>query len=494
MGFTLFGVFALPLCALCALSPDRLLQLVVLGSTFEAAAVLTFGGFGLQPALLPTALFSGYVMLQLLLGARHPGTRTVVWAVTPFILVTAWALVSSLLLPRMFANQVYVWPQKVTPPFMSVPLEPNASNVNQDIYILADCTVLVLAALHATRTRFDLLRLLQAYWISGYAAVGIAMWQLAGALTGLPFPTDFLSSNPGYAQLTSQAIAGVPRINGSFTEPAALAAYLCGVIGASGWTMLNGHATRMVRLLLPTALAGLLISTSTTGYAVLAIMAMALPCYAIATGSQRLLSRLALAAVLFVMVGTAAVLTLVTLVPAVERNAEVVLASTLDKQQSSSYQDRTSTDVDSLAVVLPTWGLGVGWGSNRSSSLLPGLLAGLGLYGTAGLGWFALRVVRLVRCARPVADRAMAQVIDACTGSLVATLTAGLLSGPAITSMLFYVLLALLIAACVRAIAARAARAAPQVASPVADRISWAGHAWPAREPGRAAAAVTLPQ
>lgn len=484
MGFTLFGALALPLCALCVLKPDRLLQLVVLGSAFEAAAVLTFGGFGLQPALLPTALFSAFVMLQLLLGARHPAARLILRTVTPFILVTLWALASSLLLPRLFANQVYVWPQKLSPPFVSVPLEPNASNINQDIYILADCTILVLAALHSARARFDMVRLLHAYWISGYAAVAIAVWQLGGALAGVPFPTDFLSSNPGYAQLTTQAISGVPRINGSFPEPAALAAYLCGVVGASGWTMLNGHATRIVRLLLPAALLGLLISTSTTGYGVLAIIAVALPCYAFATGSQRLLSRLVLVGILFTMIGTAAALTLVTLVPSVERNAEVVLASTLDKKQSSSYQDRTSTDFDSLAVVLPTWGLGVGWGSNRSSSLLPGLLAGLGLYGTAGLAWFGLRVVRLVRRARPVADRSMALVIDACTGSIVATLVAGLLSGPAITSVLFYVLLALLIAASVRAIAARAGATKPQAGSPVTDHLVWTGPVWPASEAG----------
>lgn len=482
MGITLFGLLTLPICALYALSPDRLLQLVVLGSTFEAAAVLTFGGFGLQPALLPTALFSAYVMLQLLLGARHPGTRMVLWIMTPYVVVALWALVSSFLLPRLFANQIYVWPQKILPPFLPVPLEPNASNINQDIYILADCTVLVLTALHATRGRFDMLRLLRAYWISGYVAVAIAVWQLASSLAGLPFPSDILSSNPGYAQLTNQALGGVPRINGSFTEPAALAGYLCGIIGASGWTILNGHATRIVKLLLPAALLGLLISTSTTGYAVLVIMIVALPCYALATRSHQLLSRLILAGVLSVMIGTVVVLTLVTLVPAVERNAQLVFASTLDKQQSSSYQDRTSTDFDSLAVVLPTWGLGVGWGSNRSSSLLPGLLAGLGLYGTAGLGWFGLRVTRLVRRARPVADRSMARVIDASTGSVVATLAAGLLSGPAITSVLFYILLALLVAASVRTLVIPTATDKPQAGASVADYGVWASPTWPSRQ------------
>ena len=80
-----------------------------------------------------------------------------------------------------------------------------------------------------------------------------------------------------------------------------------------------------------------------------------------------------------VLIGTGGVGALVTsaLLPRMVRGVQEVLASTMNKQESSSYQDRTSTDVDSLAIVLPTYEFGVGWGSNRSSSLVPGILATL---------------------------------------------------------------------------------------------------------------------
>ena len=468
MGVTLFGLLALPLCVLCALNPERLLQLAILGAAFDAAAIVTIGDLGVQPALLPTMLFIGYVLLQLLLGARYRGASTVWWVVMPFVVVTAWAVAGSQLMPRLFANEVYVWPQKVAPPFLAVPLAPSPSNLNQDVYVVADCLTLVTAALHATCARFDLRRLLAAYWASGFLAAGLAFWQLANRLAGVPFPTEFLTSNPGYAQLTTQAIGAIPRINGSFTEPAALAGYLSGIVGASGWFLLNGNSTSASRLVLPVAIAGMVISTSTTGYGVLAIMAAALPCYALLTRSQRLLSRLVLAGLLFLLVAAAGTLTLATLVPAVGTAASEVLGSTLDKQSSSSYQDRTSTDMDSLAVVLPTWGLGVGWGSNRSSSLAPGLLASLGIYGTLALAWFAARVVHVVRRARRSADRALTQVIDAATGSILATVTAGLLSGPAITAVGFYVMVGTLIGAAVRAGTA----AAPRIAQPAGPALA----------------------
>ena len=449
---TTFGLLAIPLCCLCALHPERLIQLAILGSAFEAAALLTFGGVGLQPALLPAALFVACVLLQLLLGARYPGARIVWWATTPFVLVTAWALLGSLLLPQLFAGEVYVWPQKQTAPYVAVPLAADFSNINQDAYAMADCAALVFAALYSTAGHVSPRRLLDAFWLSGYVAAGIALWQFASRLTGLPFPTGFFLSNPGYAQLSDQTLGGLSRINGSFTEPAALASFLAGVVGAAGWSLLNGIGGRHLRWLLPLAVLAMVVSTSTTGYAVLALMVLALVGFAALRGSRRLVSRLATAGVILVPLALIGAIAATVLAPAAVRNVATVMESTLGKQDSTSYQDRTGTDHDSLALVLPTWGLGVGWGSNRSSSLLPGMLADLGLYGTLGLAWFGLRIARLVRQARRHASGELAETIEATAAYAVSLLAAALLSGPAITSVLFYLMLGLLVASCARAL------------------------------------------
>ena len=73
--------------------------------------------------------------------------------------------------PRLFAGQVYVWPQKLEPPFVAVPLGPSASNLTQDLYITVDCAVLLLSALFLSQARLNPNRVLNAYLVSGYASV-----------------------------------------------------------------------------------------------------------------------------------------------------------------------------------------------------------------------------------------------------------------------------------------------------------------------------------
>jgi hypothetical protein len=100
---------------------------------------------------------------------------------------------------------------------------------------------------------------------------------------------------------------------------------------------------------------------------------------------------------------------------------------------------------------MATYGLGVGWGSNRSSSLIPGLLAGVGVPGLAGLLWFGASVARRARMALDVGRSAdLAYVIDGCCGGLAGFLIAAIVSAPTITSLTFFFLLSLLIACTTR--------------------------------------------
>jgi hypothetical protein len=134
--------------------------------------------------------------------------------------------------------------------------------------------------------------------------------------------------------------------------------------------------------------------------------------------------------------------------PGVAHQAVSIANATLNKQQSSSYQDRTSTDIDSLHEAAESYGLGVGWGSNRASSLIPGLASVIGIWGIAGLLWFISRILTHVRTAqRRATVPELKMVVHGCTGSVLGTLAATVLSGPGITSPDFYLQLALLIAA-----------------------------------------------
>lgn len=451
MGLTAFSFILLPLCLFWAMAPDKLLKLMAVVSIFEAAAALTIGSFGVQPGLVPALAFMGYVVLQLLLGASYPGMAGA-WRLTrPFVFMTVWAVATSYVMPRAFEDAVYVWPQKSTPPFVLTALAPNPANINQDMYLIIDCIFLVLTAAYLTKSRLALGSFIRAYLMSGFVVAAVSVWQFASRVAHLPYPESLFYSNPGWAILTEQSIGAVPRINGPFSEPAALANYMASIVCATGWLLLQGNKEPMIRWLFVAGLMTMAISTSTTGFGVLAIVGAGVPAYALLSGSSRMMASILKVALPMVLLGGLAFLAASTFVPGFDKNVSEVFSATLNKQQSSSYEERTGADLDSIAAMIDTYGLGVGWGSNRSSSLIPGLLAGVGLPGFAALLWFAFGLAGRVRAAHRIGCTGEQRlVMDACCGGITGFLLGAILSGPTITSITFFFLLGLLIACATR--------------------------------------------
>ena len=445
---TALGAIVLPLCALFWRTPVRLLQLVFFCSAFAAAAVFVIGSYGVTPGLLPALVFIGYFLLRISLGAIYPTGHGVLRVLTPFILVVVGALISSLLMPRFFAGAIFVWPQKLSGFNVLSPLSPNAGNYTQDMYLIIDAGLTIAASLYLVTIGRSMQLLFNCYLYAGLMVVFISLWQFVANTLHVWFPTSFFLSNPGWALLSGESIGLVIRITGPFSEPAALAGYLCGIIGASAWMIFNGDKRLLTRLAFILGLGVLLLCTSTTGYAALLIMAAGLALYTFVVGSAILKKRVLVgltAGGLVVAIGIAAV---PAVAPGVAHQAVNIVNSTLNKQQSASYQDRTSTDIDSLKAAAASYGLGVGWGSNRSSSLFPGLAASVGVWGLAGLLWFVARILTHVRIAqRRAAIPELKMVIHGCTGALIGMLVAASLSAPSLTSPDFYLLLALLIAA-----------------------------------------------
>jgi hypothetical protein len=449
---TMIGGLLLPVCLWFWRRPAALLMLVLLYSVFSAAALVVIGGFGVTPALLPAVMFIGLIVLNAANGVRYPAERRVWLLLFPFILVIFGALASSVIMPRLFAGEVLVWPQKVTAFFVRSPLAPNAGNITQDMYLLANALLTVAAALYLTRPGALPAKLLDCYFVAGLIVVVIALWQFAGNTLHIPYPTDFFLSNPGWAELSGETVGSITRLNGPYSEPAALSAYMCASLSAAGWVIINGDERWLPRLTFWGALIVALLTTASTGYITLLAMSALLGLYSLLSVNPVLHGRM-IAGVALVLVLGGLVVGLVTVAaPGVVAETQTVLDSTMNKTQSSSYQDRSTADLDSLQEMRATYGLGVGWGSNRSSSLLPGLCAGIGLWGIGGLVWFggalswqARRAVRLT------ADPGLRYAIRGSAAALISSLISALVSGPTISSPDFYLLLAALVAATARA-------------------------------------------
>ena len=449
---TLIG-FVLLLLSLLWLSPPlRLLQLALVASVFEAAAALIIGGtFGLPPAMVPGSLFILYVVTQYLLGMRYPGEGLVLRTALPLLLLLGYALLSVVLLPSTFEGKIMVAPQKLDPSGdIYVPLAFNAGNVTQSLYLTMNVGMAAVVALFVTRAAISYRSILSAYLLSGYVAVGIAFWQFASRVAGVPFPSDVLYSNSGWA-IVEQAFGTVPRIQGSFSEPAGLAFYLSGLCFCCLWLCVRGYRLMRPELLLALAILAMVLSTSTTGLVSLGGGLPLVLLFAARKGDVKALGRSASTVAGLAVAGALALAPVLILKPDLVDSVNAVMAETLSKTDSESYEARSLADQMALATVEETGGLGVGWGSFRSSSLVPGLLANAGVFGLAMVVWMIARLSRLASRAAVASRGHPGQVlVDGFSAALCGQLAAAMLSAPTIGSLAFFLQLGCVIGTAAR--------------------------------------------
>jgi energy-coupling factor transporter transmembrane protein EcfT len=291
---------------------------------------------------------------------------------------------------------------------------------------------------------------MSAYLLGGYVVVGLAFWQFASRVTGMPFPDTILYSNPSWA-IVEQMVGSVPRIQGPFSEPAGLAFYLSGLCFCCLWLTAHGHRLMHVTWLLALAIVAMLLSTSTTGILTLAVGLPLILVFAAARADGQALARLARTAGMLMLVGLIVLAPVFIMKPELLDAVTSVVDSTLTKSDSDSYLMRTATDTAALDTISATYGLGVGWGSFRSSSLLPGLVANAGIFGVVAVLWLALRTTQLARRRKPGRHSHPGQlVVHGFSAALCGQLTAALFSAPTIASLAFFLQLG-----CVIGISAR---------------------------------------
>jgi hypothetical protein len=467
MHITVLGMILVPLSLLWVGNPVRLLQLALVSAVFEAGAALVIGGsFGLPPAMVPGLLFISYIVVQYALGMRYPAEGPVLSTLLPLFLLLGYALLSVMILPQAFQGQVMVWPQRpdvLNPSF--VPLAFDSGNITQPMYLTMNVVVATCTALLVTRTKIPYRNIMRAYLLGGYVAVGVAFWQFASRVAGVPFPDDVLYSNPGWA-IVKQVIGTVPRIQGTFSEPAGLAFYLSGLCFCCLWLTAHGHRLMRVNVLLALAILAMLLSTSTTGLTTLAVGFPLILAFTAARADRTALARLAKTVGALMLTALIVLGPVFIMKPSLLNSVSDVVAATLTKSDSDSFSERTGIDTAALNSVETTYGLGVGWGGFRTSSLVPGLLANAGVFGIVMVLWLGVRVGKLVSRAGAAARGHPGQsVVDGFTAAMCGQLAAAVLSAPTIGSLAFFLQLG-----CVVGTAARMATERTPKRAVMADR------------------------
>jgi hypothetical protein len=443
--------FSIPLLALLALtalfSSRRLIEMTAILCVFPVASVLdlTFGE-GLYS--IPPCLLAALLLLPCALAHGHSwgeGGRLgmIVQMYLPLAGFTVFAVVTSVLVPFLFAG-MYQTAQSMDT-FGIASLDWGRMNVTQSVYLVVLATFAILVSCELAGRRDAIRRTVNAFILCGYLAALIAAYQFIGDRAGWYFPAKTLYSRPEARSLLLSVrqfqIGGVilKQISGSFSEPSTLAQFMLGAVFGSGYWWLRGGAPRHVKGLAVVSLATLLVTVSSTAYVGLAVSSILLLTYLAMSG------RLRLAVAAFLIVASLAV-TLVGAFGARELAGFRTLANNvLDlvlfaKRDSMSFQVRWLVDSVALDGFFGTYGLGLGWGSTRGSSLLIHLLGNTGVIGIFFLTWFAWNIRHRLRGGVP-------PVTGFIVAALCGNLLGGVLSVPDINGVTLWLLVGLAVAA-----------------------------------------------
>ncbi|WP_184619451.1 hypothetical protein [Thermosipho japonicus] len=193
----------------------------------------------------------------------------------------------------------------------------------------------------------------------------------------------------------------IPRIQGTFVEPSNLAPFLTGFYSFYLYNSLRKNNFIDIFLTLVIFIF-IILSASTTAYISLMIMTflvvMNLSSIKLSTYNMKLNKKNFFSLSIGIFVVFFSFIIVVYFIIGFQNFLTLINLYFLNKPESGSFKIRIASDLHALEIFAKTFGLGVGLGSNRSSSFLPYLLSQLGIIGTILFGIFITKI--LIFCYR----------------------------------------------------------------------------------------------
>ncbi len=220
---------------------------------------------------------------------------------------------------------------------------------------------------------------LKTFWVVAF----LAFYDVFSQLFNLP-SLVWLFENPMYGRLARESLeimSGVVRPEASFPEPSVLCQYLVGILSCALGYCIRVKPTKEMILIVGTSSLIIALTMSATG--ILGAGLMLVVCLSVGRDLRRTL------------IGAAAFLAFCLFLLAVLPELGIDVFSILNKGQTLSFEHRTRTDLNSAKLLVDTFGLGVGLGSNRSSSLLLTLASNVG---GVGLALAVMTIARFQNC------------------------------------------------------------------------------------------------
>ena len=383
-------------------APSAALGWTLVWSVFGAGAAViltSLGGNPISPALASLP-FLVWHALKAPAAPTPPGPGPGSGRLGPgfwLALCIGWAVLGALFVPRLLADDVAVFvTQRATTSRAGVlllPLQPVSGNFTQTIYALGSLAVFLCAGRLAAHPG-GLSRLRGAMAALAAVIVASAVLNIGETYLGLPSLLA-LVRNGGYAVMVGGDVGGLQRMTGTFPEASAFVSFTLPVFAFCFALWLQGERARWPAWAAAALAVAILLATSTTGYVAMAAylggVALMQLRRVLSAESQRLW-RLAVMLLFLALIGIV-VLLLVHPGAAAKfsRFYDVVLGH---KLASSSGEERMRWNLQGLANLVDSFGLGVGLGSARASSFAVVLLSNLGLLGALLYALFVATVFR----------------------------------------------------------------------------------------------------
>ncbi len=417
---TIAGALFLFAAAFCYFrSAQSLFSLLIFSSLFPATAIIDAGSRWIPPYYLIACFFIAKSFAY----KQSDGLASGFHGKSMLILFGCIGVASAIILPMVFAGTPVYSPQVGIDDgaFYRPPLSLSLGNIGQAAYLLIHILVLLAAA--RLRPLFSP-KSARGYWYSCYFLMAIVALEQLCETSGLRFPYSLILNTPTAIQ--ELGFWG-GRMPGTFSEPAGAGLVLAGcILGLFSQPFSSAfHVIALLCALLACGLAGSTTSLVAVAAGVL-LLFLSRPIFRFPWYIH--IGRAKNLAVMLAILGLTAVAVLVSPVGA------KLSEQTFSKQESLSYINRTAADSYAVELTRQTYGIGVGLGSNRPSSLVVSLLSNVGVIGTVT---FFVLCVRLLSNATGeyawIRWAACAVVIDM------------LISGPDITSPTLWSLFAMCI-------------------------------------------------
>lgn len=354
------------------LAEDALLGLLLISCIFEAASAINFGERGVQPYYIVAAFTIARAIVNKLLGV----TGNKITAPYKWLLVFGVvAITSAFISPIIFAG-IPIYDPKIgidAGLFIRPPLRLGPNNLIQACYL----AVHIATAFSLLAIRFSAAKTRKAFLWAFYIEASFIFAESFCQLAGISFPLSLVLNNPGYALWKNSMEAYGTRNPGTFSEPSLAGVFLtlyCVAFLAQYLTRRGGS----VKVVISLVAMGMVAST-TSLFVVCMILVGLLVCHPPFRAPWYVNLRQA-KRILWILMLIISPLVLVLLFSAGFR--AVLAAVTVSKGETGSFIDRTASDLYSLHLLFQTYGIGVGLGSNRTSSFLSTLLSNVGVLGT----------------------------------------------------------------------------------------------------------------